>query len=292
MKILITGSKGQVAKELERILLEEKITYQSFDSKELDISSEAQLRHKVESWDPNIIINCAAYTNVEGAEVYKEKALNVNVIGVKNLVKICLEKDIVLIHISSDYVFDGRSLNHYSENSIPNPLNFYGATKLIGDMIISSMLSNYFIVRTSWVYGSSGNNFLRNIAKKIIKKESLQVVGDQIGSPTSSKSISQFIIFLCKCVKNRKFKNYGLYNFCNAGQITWYEFAKQIILTLKQKKIIESPIKLTKIRSSEIKSKARRPKRAVLSTDKASRLLNYKMRDWKDELIEAINELY
>lgn len=247
-RILITGSNGQLGQclyseylrqnyvaELSNIIDEKgryglKNTYMFLGHNELDITDEKSIKEALEGFKPDIVINCAAYTNSNKAEEPSEwkKVYSVNMDGVSNLAKCCDHCGVFLIHISTDYVFDGKKRTPYTEDDKPNPLNTYGKSKLLGEMAISDVMhqKNYLIFRTSWLYSEYGNNFLTKMIKKIDGNENTQVVCDTIGSPTYAMDLAKFLIEICE---NRLYEGKsGIYNFSNLGSTTWYDLAKRI----------------------------------------------------------------
>ena len=225
--ILVTGSNGQLGMSLQEISRDyPNLDFVFMDSKTLDITNVAEVNSIFNSNNFDYCINCAAYTNVEQAEKEPDKAFAVNAEGVRNIVKSCKKYRIVLLHISTDYVFDGEKEAGYLPDDTPNPINVYGASKLKGEEIIRSELSNYFIVRTSWLYNKNyGHNFYRTILRKARAGEDLMVTEDQKGCPTDTDNLARFLLSI---IANKN-KNYGVYHFSDGLAMTWYGFAKQIL---------------------------------------------------------------
>ena len=254
MKILITGSKGMLGSDIVKEF--KNFDLYSFDKDELDITKTEEINKTLQKIKPDIVINCAAYTDVDGSESDKEIALEINADSVKNLAQACRKINSVFVHFSTDYVFDGSNKNGYRENGKKNPVSYYGYTKSLGEDYIRQELKNYYIIRTSWLFGKKGRNFIEAIIKKSKEKE-IKVVNDQTGSPTYTKD-------LAKAVKELITKNYdyGIYHITNSGYCTWFDFAKEI---LKQKK---SNAKVAPITSKELNLAAKRPKCSILINTK------------------------
>jgi len=263
MKIFLVGNRGMLGSDLINELQKTKHKISSSNSDEIDITKKQDMK-KIKSKKPEILINCSAYTNVEKAEDKKEKAYAVNTEGVKNLVNICKEQNIPLIHISTDYVFNGKKGN-YDENDIKNPLNVYGKTKSDGEEIIIDNLEKYYIVRTSWLFGKNRKNFVETIINLCEEREEIKVVKDQFGRPTYTKDLSEGIINLIESKKP-----YGIYHLTNSGSCSWYEFAKEI----SELKNLEC--KISPCTSVEFPTKAKRPKSTILNNNKTKEL-----RPWK-----------
>ena len=260
IKVLVTGKDSQLAKCIRDIEKEDSsISFTYKNSKELDITDTTSVKNSFEDENYDYCINCAAYTNVEQAEKTPEIAVKVNAEGVKSLAKSCKTSDTILIHISTDYVFDGEKSESYTVDDIPNPINEYGKSKLKGEQYIQEFLKSYFIVRTSWLYSKKhGHNFYKTILEKTKTKAEISVATDQIGCPTDTVNLSRFLFNLI----NKKNNDYGIYHFSDEKSMTWYDFAKEILL----ENGINNKIKLLKAR--EYITFATRPKFSVLSNDK------------------------
>jgi dTDP-4-dehydrorhamnose reductase len=273
MKVLITGAKGMLAHSLIPIL-REKHTVIPLPREELDITERHCVYKTIKDTLPNIVINCAAYTKVDKAEEEREKAFLINGTGVQNLALACAEKGIPLVHISTDYIFDGEKKTPYTPFDIPNPLNVYGQSKLAGERYIQWITNKFYIIRTSWLYGEGGNNFVSAILKKAREQSTIRVVKDQIGSPTYTTSLSNSIKRLIESGA------YGIYHITDEtdGGISWSDFAKEIISLLGLKtEVIPVP-------TEEFPTPARRPKYSVLDTQMARLSLKINLPFWRDEL--------
>ena len=261
MKVLVLGSNGQIGRCLKDQLLKTNylVTYSSRE--ELDITNFFDSNSKIEKINPNIIINAAAYTNVDKAEEDTVNANLINNLAVENIANLCSKNGIVLIHISTDYIFDGYSVSPYLETDQANPLSFYGKSKLQGENAIVKSKCKSIILRTSWVYSEYGNNFVKTIIKLCNDLDSISVISDQTGCPTYAQDIAKAILNLLPLI-NKKISPFGIYNYCGDTSLSWYEFAMLI-----EKKYIttEKHIEIIPISSDEYDSKASRPKFSLLN---------------------------
>lgn len=257
MNYLVTGGNGQLGKEVVNLLKEKNMKFTSYDSSELDITNKEQVDIILNSDKPDVVLHCAAYTAVDKAEDEgREKNWIVNVEGTRNVAEVCKTINAKFVFISTDYVFDGTYMGEYSEMMETNPKNEYGKAKLAGENVVSELLEEYYIIRTSWVFGEFGNNFVYTMQKLAAERDTLNVVNDQVGRPTWTRTLAKFMIHLVE--KNQP---YGIYHLSNEGQTSWYGFAKEI---LKDKKIVLKPVK-----SEEFPQKAYRPKHSVMNLEKA-----------------------
>jgi len=280
IKILVTGSNGQLGSEIKNLVTQfGAIDFIFSTTNNLDITQKERVSDYFKETNFDYCINCASYTAVDKAEEEKEKAYKVNVEGVKNLAISCFKYKVKLIHLSTDYVFDGNSQLPLTELDNTSAVNFYGKTKLGGEQHIQKILKNYFIIRTSWLYGSKGNNFVKTIINLSQSKKAISVVDDQKGSPTNAKDLALFILFLIS-TNNKKF---GIINFSNHGGISWYDFAEKIL------KFSNKEVTLFKTTSEFYPTKAPRPKYSVLSLEKVTNEYNYRIRDWDIALKEFID---
>ncbi len=229
-KILVTGANGQLGQCLQKISSNfQNINFYFKSSKALDITDSDQVKAVFDEISFDYCINCAAYTNVDQAEKEPEKAFKVNADAVKKIAEACKKKDTVLIHISTDYVFDGEKESPYTVNDIPNPINEYGKSKLKGEQYIQEILDRYLIIRTSWLYSEFGKNFYKTVLDKAKIKEVLYITNEQTGCPTNANNLSHFILNLIITNNNR----YGIYHFTDNIPMTWFDFASKIIVEKK-----------------------------------------------------------
>jgi len=278
-KVVITGANGQLGKCLKDIFnTQSTINALFLSSKDLDVRCKDVL-NKVLTEDVHFCINCAAYTNVDKSESEPHLAKEINTDAVCSIAETCKEKAIKLIHVSTDFVFDGNKNKPYNEDDEVNPLGVYGKTKLEGEKCIQSVLSDYYIIRTSWLYSEYGNNFLKTMLKLGAEREDINVVNDQFGSPTYAKDLARVILMI---ITNIKQLDFGLYHYSNEGVISWHDFAKTIFEEANLK------INLQPIPTSQYKTLAKRPSYSVLDTNKIKKHLNLDVSNWKDSLKECL----
>jgi len=282
VRILVTGKNGQLAKSIQSIT----VLYTDFEfvfksSSELDITNYQLVSNAFKNNQFDYCINCAAYTAVDKAENDAEKAFNVNVLGTKNLAKACTENNTTFIFISTDFVFDGNSNKPYLEKDFTKPINVYGTTKLKGEQATSNIAVKHFIIRTSWLYSEYGTNFMKTMLRLGRERDELNVVSDQIGSPTYAVDLAKAILTFIE----QEETNYGIYNFSNKEECSWYDFAKEIF----EKSNIE--IKLNKVKTKDFPTAAKRPKYSVLNTMKIEKALGLEIPYWKKSLKQAILNL-
>lgn len=269
MKILLFGHKGMLGSDL-LLQLSPKHEVIGLDREEIDITSELQCRDAVNEHAPGIVVNAAAYTDVDGCEKAKDECFAVNAEAVKNIAGACLERNIRIVHFSTDYVFDGKGKEPYKEDCTCNPLSVYGASKLAGERYLLELSSNYILIRTEWLYGRNGRNFVRTILEKARTTDKLEVVDDQIGSPTYTKDLAAAANLLIE--KNLN----GIFHITNRGSCSWYEFAVKI---LKETGI--SGIEVAPIKSDKLTRPAKRPLYSVLSMQKFIEATGKAMQPWQ-----------
>ena len=284
MVVLVTGASGQLGQALQSTANQySDIIFDFYASSELDITHLEQCKSVFQKVNPDFCINAAAYTAVDKAESEPEKARLINVIGAQNLAKACKESNTVLLHISTDFVFDGTATKSYTEENTPNPTGVYGKTKLDGEKAIQAILEKYFIIRTSWVYSEFGNNFMKTMLRLGKERDTLSVVNDQIGTPTNAVDLAKAlltIITVCHA-KNSLASDYGIYNFSNEGQCSWYDFAKKIF------EIHKIEIDLQPIPTSSYPTPAKRPAFSVLDKSKIKNVFGVEVLEWEECLKSA-----
>ncbi len=280
--VLVTGSNGQLGLTIKELygLNDEGLNFTFVSKEELDISNNQETTKIFTQNQFDYCINCAAYTNVEQAEVDVDEAFKVNAEGVQVLAHVCQLANVVLIHISTDYVFDGEAQQPYLESDVTKPINQYGKSKLKGEHYIQEIMERYFILRTSWLYSQYGKNFLKTIISRIDKKENLKVVNSQTGTPTSAAFLAHIIFQIIKT----SFNYYGVYHATPNGKTTWYGFAKEIAKHFKEYDINKiQPV-------NDYPSRATRPKYSVLNNTKI-KTLNLAIPNWESELSKTILSL-
>ena len=280
--VLVTGGDGQLATCMKRVV--EKVENLKFifkNATDLDITDKKLVTLYFAENSIDYCVNSAAYTAVDTAESNSELAFKINSEAVKNLAEICKENQSILIHISTDFVFDGSNDQPYKESDIPNPKSIYGASKLQGEKEIQLILKEHFILRTSWLYSEFGNNFTKTMLKLSEERDSLSVVNDQIGTPTYAVDLANVVL---KIIKESS-RDFGLYHYSNKGSISWYDFAKEIF---KQRDI---KIDLKPILTKEYPTPAKRPAYSVLDTTKIKDTFQIEIPNWKESLGVALNKL-
>ena len=274
--ILVTGANGQLGSELQTFAKEYAYNFFFTDKSTLDITNEKSIREFVEKNSIDVIVNAAAYTAVDKAEDDKVNADKVNHLATKYLAQIAKDKNIKLIHISTDYVFDGKNYKPYNEDDTTSPNGVYGATKLAGEKAMQAINpENSIIIRTSWVYSSFGANFIKTMLRLGREKDQLGVIFDQVGTPTYAKDLAQAILDIIPNIKNEKVE---IYNYSNEGVLSWYDFAKEIM------KMAKLDCKINPIETKEYPTPAERPHYSLLNKAKIKKDFNIDIPYWKDSL--------
>jgi dTDP-4-dehydrorhamnose reductase len=280
-KILVTGANGQLGRCIKDAASEfSNLKFVFVSKEELNIEDEGLLNDFFSKHNFSHCINTAAYTNVEKAESEKERAFAINAEGVRNLAKVSKEHNVTLLHISTDYVFDGKKGSPYLETDSTNPLNVYGASKLKGEEYIQQICEKYFIFRTSWLYSQYGHNFLKTILKYSSEGKPLTITTEQTGTPTNANDLAKALLSVIAQDKD----DYGVYHYSNSGETTWYGFAKEIILQAGKLK----DAKLAK--TNHYATFAARPKYSVMDNTKANKILGIKPLDWQRSLNSLIEK--
>jgi dTDP-4-dehydrorhamnose reductase len=296
MKILLLGHKGMLGSDLlKKLSSEHEIT--GMDKEEIDIVSAKDCKNAVLEVNPEIVINAAAFTNVDGSETARDACFAVNAEAVKNICEACRGRNIKIIHFSTDYVFDGTATKPYEENDKCNPISAYGASKLAGERYLQTLSDNYLLIRTSWLYGVNGKNFVRTILEKSNAKQFIQdtmakagatqehpailtVVDDQVGSPTFTKDLAAAVDLLISQNQN------GVFHVTNRGHCSWYEFAIRILKEAGVDNVEVKPIK-----TSQLKSPAMRPAYSVLSMQKFISLTGKTPQPWQLALQDYLKNI-
>jgi len=276
MVVMVLGAAGQLGKAIQSITSNSSFQFNFFDSHQLDISNGKVLDAVFERLKPDFCINVAAYTAVDKAETEKDKADLINHLAVKNIALSCRKYDTTLLHISTDFVFDGEKNSPYIESDQTNPQGIYGLTKRNGELEIERAMTKYFVIRTSWLYSDFGHNFKKTMLKLAQERESLSVVNDQIGAPTHAVDLAEVLIKILQS----KSTNYGIYHFSNEGNTSWYGFAKRIFEYNNLSVILKG------IPTSDYPTPAKRPKYSVLDTSKIKKEFNLTIRSWEKALEE------
>ncbi|GAA4761606.1 MULTISPECIES: dTDP-4-dehydrorhamnose reductase [Flavobacterium] len=278
MVVLVTGASGQLGQSLQFIASHySEMQFIFASSQDLDITNTERVLTFFEQNKIDFCVNTAAYTAVDKAELEHERALFVNVIGPKNLAIACEKSNVTLIHISTDFVFDGSAEKPYLESDETNPIGVYGQTKLDGEKEVISNCDKYFILRTSWVYSKFGNNFMKTMLRLAQDRTELNVVSDQIGTPTNAVDLAEVIVAMIKS----KNKEYGIYNFSNEGICSWFDFAKEIF------KINNVNIQVNPILTEAYPTPAKRPKYSVLDKSKIKSTFGITIKNWQEALAQT-----
>lgn len=286
-KILVTGANGQLGNELRRLCKNfPGLEFIFTDVDMLDITNPDAVSVFMEASKPAIVVNCAAYTNVEGAEDDAKTARKINALAPQVLAAACAMQDAFLIHVSTDYVFDGETSVPYKEDDETNPISVYGSSKLEGEEKIKSVFDDYVILRTSWLYSEYGTNFMRKILAKGREQDSIEVVNDQVGSPTYARDLANCIIdMIIKSILNPTAYLPGVYHYANQGSCSWAEYTEEIF------ELAGVDCKVIPVSSDKYPTKAARPKFSVLDTTKVREAFGIGIPNWRDSLKECISSL-
>lgn len=275
-KILVVGGNGQLGQCLRKIAPEFDWDYEFLftDSSQLDITDADSIESNFADFNPNFVINASAYTAVDLAETETEKAFAVNAEGVKFLAEACQQYNATLIHVSTDYVFDGDTQISYSEDNFTNPTSVYGASKREGEELALEANPHTIIIRTSWLYSEFNKNFVKTMLHLFSIKNELNIVADQFGQPTNANDLAEAIMQMIRTPN----KKYGIYHFSNYPETTWFHFAQKIA------EISQADIKLNGITTSEYPTPAKRPKRSTMALDKIEEDYNIDIKNWENSL--------
>lgn len=279
MRILVTGASGQLGYDVERELERRGIEHLGTSSRELDITDRAAVEHLMQSYRPDAVIHCAAYTKVDLAEDEPERCWAVNADGTRNMAAACRKTGAKLLYISTDYVFPGAGERSYETGDPTGPVNTYGRSKLAGELAVQSLLEKYFIVRISWVFGKNGNNFVKTMLRLAETKADLSVVCDQIGSPTYTADLAPL---LCDMVQTER---YGVYHATNEGTCAWSEFA-EAIFELAGRQVVVHPIP-----TSAYPTRAVRPLNSRMSKERLRDNGFQELPEWKNALARYLKEI-
>lgn len=279
MKVLVTGTKGQLGYDAVNELEKRGHTAVAVDIEEMDITDAVSVERVITEAEVEAVIHCAAYTAVDAAEDNVEICRRVNAEGTKNIAKVCKKLDLKMIYISTDYVFDGEGERPWEPDDERHPLNVYGQTKYEGELAVEKYLEKYFIVRIAWVFGVNGKNFIKTMLKLSETHEELNVVDDQVGSPTYTYDLAVLLVDMVESDK------YGRYHATNEGLCTWYEFAKEIF---RQAGV---EVKVNPVTSDMFPAKAKRPKNSRMSKEKLDANGFHRLPTWQDALERYLSEI-
>lgn len=291
MKILITGAKGQVGKELTFIANKKGFDVIAAGRADLDITEAQNVEEYISQCQPDIVINAAAHTAVDKAETEQDLAYAINRDGAENIALACSKLSIPLLHISTDYVFNGNQSDPYSENDTVSPLGVYGASKWQGEEAIRKNLDSHIILRVAWVFGAQGNNFVKTMLRLGKDRDELNVVADQFGGPSPAKNISKTLINLAEQYKNNKTLTWGTYHYCGEPKTTWYDFATEIFTKAFEQGLLDKKVKVNPITTKEYPTPAKRPSNSMLDCTKIKTTFGIDMPEWKEALKQVLIEL-
>lgn len=280
MRIAVIGKSGQLARSIQYVSKDGPNELHYIGQSEIDILSRASVEGRIQEIQPEVLINCAAYTAVDVAEDDPEGAEALNATAVQNLVEVCTALNIFLIHVSTDYVFDGTSAKPYREDDHCHPQSVYGNSKRRGELYVLNTESPGVVVRTSWLYSPFGKNFYKTIRQRVESKATLKVVNDQYGVPTSALDLARALLFLAE--NHDRIQQPEIFHISNTGPTTWYDFAGAIGKAIDPYHAIEA------VDSTSFVTKAKRPAYSVLSTEKLEIKLGYTMRPWQEALNEVL----
>ena len=279
MKVLVTGTKGQLGYDVVNELEKRGHTAVAVDIEEMDITDAVSVERVITEAEVEAVIHCAAYTAVDAAEDNVEICRRVNAEGTENIAKVCKKLDLKMIYISTDYVFDGEGERPWEPDDERHPLNVYGQTKYEGELAVEKYLEKYFIVRIAWVFGVNGKNFIKTMLKLSETHEELNVVDDQVGSPTYTYDLAVLLVDMVESDK------YGRYHATNEGLCTWYEFAKEIF------RQAGAEVKVNPVTSDMFPAKAKRPKNSRMSKEKLDANGFHRLPTWQDALERYLSEI-
>ena len=280
MVVLVTGAHGQLGQALQSIAPHyPAIQFQFCGSQEADLTNKTSLHEAFKKYKPTFCINAAAYTAVDKAESESDKAYAINAEGVRNLAEVCLKYQTVLLHVSTDFVFDGSKKTPYTETDLPHPTGVYGASKLAGEQAVQEILTRFYIVRTAWVYSQFGANFMKTMLRLGSERDQLTVVDDQLGSPTLATDLAKTLVGICQqTAQNLTQALYGIYHYSNEGSCSWCGFAQQILINHH----ISTPV--LPIPTSSFPTPAKRPAYSVLDKSKIKQAFGLEIASWQDAL--------
>ncbi|HHC6523975.1 dTDP-4-dehydrorhamnose reductase [Vibrio parahaemolyticus] len=284
MRVLVTGCNGQVGHCLTQILSNtENVSLLAVDREDLDITAQKAVSDMVKAFKPTIIINAAAHTAVDRAEDEVELSFAINCDGPKFLAAAAQEVGAAILHISTDYVFEGNKIGEYVESDVTNPQGVYGASKLAGEVAVAEACDKHVILRTAWVFGEHGNNFVKTMLRLAATRNELSIVGDQFGGPTYAGDIAKALVEIAKKISNDESVEYGVYHYSGLPHVSWYEFADAIFNAAVKERVVHKP-KLSNITTEQYPTPAKRPSNSKLSTRKINDAFTIEASDWQKAL--------
>lgn len=291
VKVFVTGSRGMMGQDLVPLIRLQGYDLHCVDVEDLDITRESDVHKAIESCMPDLVINCAAYTAVDKAEQERDRAFAVNRDGAGFVAEACASHQIPLIHISTDYVFDGQIKRPYLEDDPIHPLNVYGLSKWEGEQLIRSCNKKHMIIRSSWLFGVYGHNFVKTILSQAGEKDELRIVADQTGCPTWTVDLGRAVSRIAETLlKSENETLWGTYHYCGKGPVTWYDFATRIVEEMERRGQSKS-IRVTPIRTSDYPTAANRPPWSVLDCAKIERAFSIQPKPWLKCLDNVLDTL-
>ncbi len=283
MQILVTGANGQLGRELQHLAPNTEHEWCFTDIKTLDLCNRPSIQAAFEDFQPDLCINAAAYTNVDAAESDEDKAHQVNALGVRHLAEVCKQADVVLLHISTDFVFGNTYNAPISEDLDTDPLGVYGKTKFEGEEQLRKILKRHIIIRTAWLYSSFGNNFLKTMLRLAETKPEVRVVSDQIGTPTYARDLAAVLLLFISRTQQENI--WGTYHYSNEGTASWYDFAHAIF------ELSRKDIPLYPIPTKNFPTPVQRPSFSVLDKSKLKATLDIQIPHWRESLKSCLSKV-
>ncbi|MEY3017958.1 MAG: dTDP-4-dehydrorhamnose reductase [Pseudomonadota bacterium] len=289
MRILVTGRNGQVGHELAKLAEQSQHEWLCLDRAGLDVTSQADVDRVIDDFKPNIVINATAYTAVDKAETERELATAVNEHGPHFLALACERNQAALLHISTDYVFSGDATTPYTETDIVGPTGHYGASKLAGEKAIAKHCSKHIILRTAWVFGAHGNNFVKTMIRVAQGRDTLGVVADQHGAPTSAEGIAKTLLTIAEQIEHGN-TAWGIYHYSGTPYTTWFAFAEAIFIEAEKRHLLPHTVTVNAITTADYPTPAKRPENSRLDCSKIKHIFAIEADDWLNQLNKVLNE--
>ena len=290
MRILVAGGQGQVGSALAKLGQEQRLELVALGRSELNITDAASIAEAFEKYQPELLINSAAYTAVDKAESEAELAYAINETATALLADACATANIPMLHISTDYVFDGSKEGLYTEDDPVNPLAVYAKSKEAGERVVRAGVERHIILRTSWVFGLQGNNFVKTMLRLAKNRDCLTVVADQFGGPSSARSIAQVLLKIATQFEQYGSVAWGTYHYCQKPYVSWYEFAREIIRKGKELGLISQYVEVLPIKTDEFKTGVPRPVNSRLDTSMLQSSFGLDPTSWECELDDLVKQ--
>ena len=288
MRILVAGGEGQVGSSIAELGAEKGLDVIALGRSELDVTNASSIESSFRKFHPKLLINAAAYTAVDKAERESSLAYEINQKATALLAEACAAAKVPMLHLSTDYVFDGSKLAPYTEKDPVHPISVYAKSKEAGEVEVRSRLTNHVILRTSWVFGKQGTNFVKTIVRLSQDRDRINVVDDQIGGPTSARGIAEVLLRIVAKIKNGETVTWGTYNYCEEPYVSWYQFAKTIVDRALELEILRRGVEIVPIPSSQFPTPAQRPRNSCLKMEKLSAEFQIRPKKWLKELDAVI----